>query len=113
MSYYLNFELPDGSTVTLESDAPAGDELIQAGRSAGEVVEQARQTFEDAAESARKAALVILQKVRQDLHQQPDEVKITFGLKASAQLGSLIVAQVGAEASYSVELTWKKTTEPK
>jgi hypothetical protein len=74
---------------------------------AGEVAERARETFEQAAENARKAAVVILEKVR-GLHSRPDEVEITFGLKASGELGSLVVAKAGIEASYSVKLTWKK-----
>jgi hypothetical protein len=46
--------------------------------------------------------------VRSGLADRPDEVEITFGLKASGELGSLVVAKAGVEASYSVKLTWKK-----
>jgi len=111
MSRYVEFALPDGSVVTIESDEPETGP-IKAARG-GEIAERARETFEQAAESARKAALVILGQLR-GLHDSPDEIEIAFGLKASGELGSLVVAKSGVEANYSVRLTWKKTeTSPR
>jgi hypothetical protein len=104
MSRYVEFDLPDGSTVVIESDEPDGG-VVKAGL--GEVAERARETFERAVENARKAALIIVDKVR-GLHDSPDEVEVTFGLKASGELNTLVVAKAGIEASYSVKLTWKK-----
>ena len=108
MSRYVEFALPDGSTVVIESDEPETGITKAAVRGVGEVTERARETFEQSAENARKSALVILDKVRHGLSDPPDEVEITFGLKASGELGSMVVAKVGVEASYSVTLTWKK-----
>jgi len=105
MSRYVQFTLPDGSTVVIESDERETG-VVKAGL--GDVTKQAGETFEQAAEKARKAALVILDKVRSGLTDRPDEVEITFGLKASGELGSLVVAKAGVEASYSVKMTWKK-----
>ncbi len=110
MSRYVEFPLPDGSTVILETDEMDRG-VVKAG--VGEVVERVQQTFEEAVENARKAALVILEKVRHlSLHDPPDEVEITFGLKASGELNTLVVARAGTEASYSVKLTWKKEKKP-
>lgn len=104
MSRYVEFTLPDGDTVVIESnDAESG--VVKAGL--GDITERAHGTFEHAAENARKAAMVILEKVR-GLHDMPDEVEITFGLKASGELGTLVVAKAGVEASYSVRLSWKR-----
>jgi hypothetical protein len=55
----------------------------------------------------RRNAQAIIDKVK-GLSDSPDEVKVTFGLKATGDLGNLAVAKVGAEANYTVELTWKK-----
>lgn len=104
MAHYVKFALPDGSTVIIESDGSGG--RIEKARGPKETVESATETFQEAVDNARKAALVVLDKVRQD--NSPDEVEITFGLKASAELGNLVVAKAGVEASYSVKLTWKK-----
>jgi len=106
MAQYVEFPLPDGEVVIIESD-DANSGVIKAGRLA-DMAEHARETFERAAENARKAALVILEQVR-SLHQIPDTVEITFGLKASGELKTLVVAKAGAEASYSVRLTWKRS----
>ncbi len=109
MSRYIKFALPDGSTVVMETDEPGASErgVVKATRGVGDVAKQATETFEQAAETARKAALVILEKLR-GLSDAPDEIEVTFGLKASGELGSLVVAKAGVEASYSVKLTWKK-----
>lgn len=107
MSRYVEFALPDGSTVVIESDEPEVG-VAKAAIDAGEVTKRAGQTFEQSAENARKSALVILDKIRHGLSDPPDEVEITFGLKASGDVGSLVVAKAGVEASYSVKLTWKK-----
>lgn len=104
MSRYVEFDLPDGSTVVIESDEPDGG-VVKAGL--GEVAQRACETFAEGVENARKAALVIVDKVR-GLHDSPDEVEVTFGLKASGELNTLVVAKAGIEASYSVKLTWKK-----
>jgi hypothetical protein len=105
MSRYVKFELPDGSTVIMESDERETD-IVKAG--GGEVLKEASERFEQATDNARKAALVILEKLRSGLADKPDEVEITFGLKASGELGNLVVAKAGVEASYSVTLKWKK-----
>lgn len=104
MSGYVEFTLPDGSQVFIESDDTTTG-VVKAGT--GDVTKKALETFENAVENARKAALVVLDKVK-DLSQAPDEVEITFGLKASGELGTLVVAKAGVEASYSVKLMWKK-----
>jgi len=103
MSRYVEFTLPDGSTVVIESDEGESG-VVKAGR-LGDAAERARETFEQAVENARKSAVVIVDKLRES---GPDEVEVTFGLKASGELGSLVVAKAGVEASYSVKLTWKK-----
>ena len=43
----------------------------------------------------------------------PDEVEVTFGLKAAGEAGNFAVAKVGAEASYTVTLKWKREEEKK
>lgn len=105
MSHYVEFTLPDGSAVIMESDERETG-IVKAG--AGEMLKEATEKFEQAADNARKAAIVILNKLRAEMTDKPDEVEITFGLKASGELGSLVVAKAGVEASYSVKLSWKK-----
>jgi hypothetical protein len=105
MSGYVEFTLPDGSSVFIESDDTESG-TVKAGR-LSDVTKQAQETFENAVENAHKAVLIVLDKV-QELLQAPDQVEITFGLKASGELGTLVVAKAGIEANYSVKLMWKR-----
>jgi hypothetical protein len=105
MSRYVEFTLPDGSSVIMESDDRETG-IVKAGT--GDVLKEATEKFEQAADNARKAAMVILEKLRAEMTDKPDEVEITFGLKASGEIGSLVVAKAGVEASYSITLKWKK-----
>jgi hypothetical protein len=43
-----------------------------------------------------------------DISDRPDEVEVTFGLKATGEVGSFAVAKANAEANYKVKLTWKR-----
>jgi len=43
-----------------------------------------------------------------DIPDPSDEVKVTFGLQATGEVGNFAVAKVGTEASYTVKLTWKR-----
>lgn len=89
----------------MESDEGKSGVVKAAG--VGELLERAHKTFEQGIEDARKAALVIVEKMR-NLHDSPDEMEITFGVKASGELKILTVAKSGLEASYNVKLMWKK-----
>jgi hypothetical protein len=60
----------------------------------------------------RRNADVFIKKVR-GLSDPPDEVEVTFGLKATGELGNFAVAKAGAEASYTITLTWKREAEQK
>jgi len=37
----------------------------------------------------------------------PEEVEVSFGLKASTELNGFVVAKVGGEANFSVKMVWK------
>ncbi len=107
MSRYVEFTLPDGSTLYIESDEPGPGGVVKATRGKGDVADGATSTFEQAAETARQAALIILDKVRSSGNYAPNEVEITFGLKASGELQTLVVAKAGMQASYCIKMTWK------
>ncbi|MEJ2749020.1 MAG: CU044_2847 family protein [Anaerolineae bacterium] len=117
MARFIEFPLEEGGTVLLEVNE-TGDgrerplvrgELAQASR--GEkLLQNAEQSFDTAVDNVRKAANVLLTKLK-SLHDAPDEVEISFGLKATGELGgSFVVAKAGLEANYNVKLTWKKAS---
>jgi hypothetical protein len=106
MKRLIEFPLEDGSTVVIEVDEPEFEgSLIKAARP-GEVVIKAQQTFEHAIDKIKPGADVIIKQLR-NLSDSPDEIKVFFGLKLSAEAGA-VVAAAGIDANYSITLKWKK-----
>ena len=111
---YIQFTTADGGTVLVEAADEQG-ELAGVVKAAtrgerGAVVAQAKEKFEAGLAVVRQNADAFLQQVR-GLSEAPSEVEITFGIKASGELGNFAVARAGAEASYTVKLTWKRETK--
>lgn len=42
------------------------------------------------------------------LERQPTEMEVSFGVKATGELGNLAIAKTAAEANYSVRLLWTR-----
>jgi hypothetical protein len=58
-------------------------------------------------------ARAFLQAVRSlPVQDQPDSIEVQFALKATGELGNAAIAQGGAEANYTVTLTWHRPTGP-
>jgi len=102
MSRYIEFELDDGSKIFFESDEGESG-VVKLG--IGDITDRVSKTFEQAVENSHKASLAILSKLR-DL--SPDEIEITFGLKASGEIQGLVVAKASGEANFNIKMIWKK-----
>lgn len=120
MPDYIEFPLESGGTVLIEVEeastrttngggAMGGLEPVSRGDGqAAKVVQRVDRTFDTAVDSVRDAANTILTKLK-SLTDSPDEIEVTFGLKASGELGgSFVVAKAGLEANYSVKLKWTR-----
>ncbi|HUU69919.1 MAG TPA: CU044_2847 family protein [Planctomycetota bacterium] len=104
MKQLIRYKLEHGGSVVVEVDVPDGLGMKPAGIKDGFV--EAEKTFEAAFEEVRKAASVVVCKLR-DLAESPDELEVSFGLKMNGKAGT-IFASAGAEANFNVTLTWKK-----
>jgi hypothetical protein len=109
---YIEFPLENGGSILIET--PDLQEKIQSGfvkgaqaEAAKEAAIQAGQSFDASVENVRKAADLLVGKLRA-LSTPPDDMSVSFGLKASADLGNLAIGKVGAEANYAVTLRWRK-----
>lgn len=107
MKRLVEFPLEEGGTILVEVESEEGAGMVPAARG-GErsVTERARQSFEEAWEKVRPAAAAIVGKLR-TLHDPPDKVEVTFGLKMDAEAGA-ILASAGMEANFKVTLTWRR-----
>ena len=117
MSRYLQFRAEDGSTTLLveveDEEVAAADGVVKAGvrDKLDEAVAVAESTFEAAVRTlVRYNAQALILAVR-SLADPPSEVEITFGLKATGEVGNLAIAKAGGEANYNVKLNWKQTTD--
>lgn len=106
MKQLVEFPLEDGGSIVVEVDKPTGDSGRVRSARPDELVEKAKQTLETSLEKIRPAAAAIISKLR-TLSEPPDEVGVEFGIKLSADVG-VVLASAGAEANYTVTLTWKR-----
>ena len=114
MKRLIEFPLQEGGTMLVEVDEPEGfaettmrGGVVKAARPS-EIVDKAKDTFEDALDKIKPAAQSIIDKLR-ELHDAPDEIGVEFGIKLSAEAGAFI-ASAGVEANYTVTLKWTKSS---
>jgi Trypsin-co-occurring domain 1 len=110
---YIEFGTDDGERLLVEVEdaevaAPPG--AAKAGlfkQSAGATVASAQTTFEDAVRNVVRRNADALTAAIRDLPRSPDEVELTFGMKATGEVGNLAIAKAGGEASFSVRIAWR------
>jgi len=112
MPRYIEFPLEGGGAILIESPdepskAPTGLVPATRGEALKEMAEQARQSFDASVENVRKSADLLVNKLRA-LSDPPDEMEVSFSLKASGELGNIAIGKAGAEANYTVMLRWRK-----
>jgi hypothetical protein len=108
VSKYVEFALEGGGSILIEGvDEPARTSagFLRDGehRSAAD---KAALSFDASVESVRRSADLLVSKLR-DLSTPPDELLVSFNLKASGEMGGLAVGKSGGEANYSVTLKWQ------
>jgi NTP-dependent ternary system trypsin peptidase co-occuring protein len=105
MGRLVEFPLQDGGTVLIEvTDVVAGP--TTRGLGSRGVVEQARQTFDDAVRQVQPAAQALISQLR-SLADGPDEVGVEFGLELNAEAGAFI-ASASTTANFKVSLVWRR-----
>lgn len=106
MTRLVEYPLQDGSTILVEVEDLQRPGIGRVARgSGGEIIDRAKQTFEQVVASIRPAANAILAQLR-SLATQPDEIEVEFGLGISGEAGAFI-AKASTEANIKVTLTWK------
>lgn len=116
MASYITFSLEEGDHVILELDnqldvGQLSGQVVPAGRGHEVLVANAENSFNSAVSSVRNAADALFIQLK-SLHNAPDEIEVSFGLKAVGEFGgSFVIAKAGLEANYAVKLTWKRSIE--
>jgi hypothetical protein len=108
MAHYLEFPTADGQTILVEAEVEEVAPFAKGGpgEMVSEAVTKVQATFENSLDTVRRSAEAIIGKLR-TLTDKPDEIQVTFGLKANGEFGTFVIAKAGLEANYTVQLTWK------
>lgn len=106
MKRLVEFRLEEGGTILVEVEVPEEAGLVPVAREERGVREWAEDTFEAVWEKVRPAASAIVSKLRA-LHDPPDKVEVTFGLRMDAKAGAILTS-AGMEANFKVTLTWRR-----
>ncbi len=109
MSKYVEFPLEGGGTIIIESsDEPARSPsgFLRSGEGTSDNADKAAASFDASVEGVRKSADLLVSKLRQ-LSAPPDEMEVSFSLKASGEVGSLVVGKAGADCNFNVMLRWR------
>ncbi len=112
MSSYVEFATASGDRVLVEVDSDevvttAGVEKAGLRRNpAVGAVASAESTFEEAVASTVSRSVDALSRAVSELSPAPTEVELTFGLKATGEIGNIAIAKAGGEASFTVRLLW-------
>lgn len=109
---YVQYATEDGFflvEVDEKSEISSEDGVIKAGLEdkVEEVIYSLQMKFEDALDVVHYSAKAFAKKVK-NLPETPDEMELTFGLKATGE-GALVVAKAGVEANFNIKLVWKKS----
>lgn len=101
------FSLADGTTFLVEVEEPDSPAVERVATKTGQMVIEAKQTFEEAIEAIKPVAATLVTRLRQGMTTPADEVEVKFGLKLNSEMGA-IFASVGGEVNFEVTLKWKE-----
>lgn len=104
----LYVELSEQPQDPSASDVDSSERIVKAGLESKmqAVVQNATVAFDQAIAAVGHGAQAFMRAVSQ-FDQRPEQVEITFGLKASGEVNGFVIAKAGAEANFNVKLTWK------
>jgi len=112
MANYIRFDAGDGAQLLVEVDreetgAPGGPVKAGLGGKVRDAVAAAGTTLDVALSRVIKANARPFLDALDGLERRPTEAELSFGVKATGEVGNFAVAKAGGEASYSVRVLWR------
>ena len=108
MQSLTKFELDKGGSILIEAVGSNEQHGVVRANKTGDLIATSKVKFEEAISQIKPFVSPIIQNL-QDLPKMPDEIKVEFGVKLSANAGAFI-ASASSEASIKINLQWKKNT---
>lgn len=116
MASYITFDTADAGGLLIEVDpedmaAPEG--TIKAGLkdTVRDAVMSAQVSLEHALTRVVQANARLFIEAVEGLEQRPAEMEISFGVKATGEVGNLAIAKAGGEANYTIRLVWREAEQ--
>ena len=97
----VRYDLANGASIVVEEEID--DRGGYVGR--GDVVEPARQKFEEALAMLRPATAAVMAEI-QTLVDGPEEIQLELGFSLKGEIGA-VIAKTAAEGSFKLSLKWK------
>lgn len=115
MPGYLQFDTEDGSFILVETEVeeispPQGTQKAGLKEKVHAAVAVAQETFERAFMQVLRCNARVLVSVIKSLEDPPQEAEITFGLKATGEVGNFVITKATGEMNYGIKLVWR--TQP-
>jgi hypothetical protein len=113
MTRYIEFPTDDDGTLLVEvepGEVTPQPGVVKAGlkEAAEKTVAVAQSIFEGALDRVvRHNAEAFIRSVNALTH-PPDELEVTFGLKATGEVGNFAIAKGGSDLNFTVKLSWKR-----
>lgn len=118
MTCYMRFSSGEGEAADVLVEVDAAEDLPVAGEQnaglrqwtrnqASEVVAVAQSGFEQAVQRAVSLNARAFLEAAKALEEPPAEMEITFGLKATGEVGNLAVGKVAGESNYQIKMIWR------
>jgi hypothetical protein len=111
MARYIEFRTSTGQTVLVEvdeSETRTAPGVAKAGlRDGTSAIASATESFDTAVKTIVAENVDSFTRAIDALARTPDEVELTFALKATGEIGNFAIAKVGAEANFTIKMTWK------
>jgi Trypsin-co-occurring domain 1 len=121
MANYLRFASGEGKAGevlvevdTVENLPVTGEQdagLRQFARNPASAVAVVQSGFEQAVRRAVSLNVGAFLAAADALEKPPAEMEITFGLKATGEVGNLAVGKVAGESNYQVRMVWRRPAE--
>jgi hypothetical protein len=103
----VEFPLQGGGTVLVQVDDGSPGEVTRGwGDRDTRLVEQARQSFEQAVGRVQPAVEGLVNQLR-SLAETPEQIQVEFGLQMSAEVGAF-VAGASTTGNFKVSMTWRR-----
>jgi hypothetical protein len=112
---YLEFEAEDGR-ILVELEPPEllpADGVLKAGVAdrIQDNLAKAQAGFDRALSGLIRNSAGAFVRAVNSLDPVPDQIEISFGIKATAEVGNFAVGKLSGDANYGVKLTWSKPAE--